>query len=45
MMTKSQYKTHEQELLSIVEYNKTFRQYLEDCNFEVLALTDHNNIF
>ena len=38
------YKTHNQELLAIVEACKTWRHYLEGCKFEVLVLTDHNNL-
>ena len=38
------YKTHDQELLAIVEAFKTWRHYLEGCKFEVLVLTDHNNL-
>ncbi len=38
------YKTHDQELLAIVEAFKTWRQYLKGCKYEVLVLTDHNNL-
>ena len=41
---ETRYKTHDQELLAIVEAFKTWRHYLEGCKFEVLVLTDHNNL-
>ena len=42
--TETWYKTHDQELLAIVEAFKTWRHYLEDCRYEVLVLIDHNNL-
>ena len=41
---KTRYKTHDGELLAIVEAFKTWRHYLEGCKHEVLVLTDHNNL-
>ena len=41
---KTRYKTHDGELLAIVEAFKTWRHYLEDCKHEMLILTDHNNL-
>ena len=38
------YKTHDGELLAIVEAFKTWKQYLEGCKHEVLVLTDYNNL-
>ena len=38
------YKTHNGELLAIVEAFKIRRHYLEGCKHEVLALTDYNNL-
>ena len=38
------YKTHDGELLAIVEAFKTWRHYLEGCKHEVLVLTDYNNL-
>ena len=38
------YKTHDGELLTIVEAFKTWRHYLEGCKHEVLVLTNHNNL-
>ncbi len=38
------YETHNQELLAIVKAFKTWRHYLEGCKYEVLVLTDHNNL-
>ncbi len=38
------YKTHNQELLAIVEAFKTWRHYLEGYKYEVFVLTNHNNL-
>ena len=38
------YKTHDGELLAIVEAFKTWRHYLKGCKHKVLVLTDHNNL-
>ncbi len=40
---KTRYKTHNQELLAIIEAFKTWCHYLEGCKYEVLILTDNNN--
>ncbi len=42
--TESWYKTHDQELLAIVEAFKTWRHYLKSCKYKVLVLTDPNNL-
>lgn len=42
---KIQCKTHNQELLTIVEAFKTRCHYLEGCKYKVLMLTNHNNFF
>ncbi len=42
--TKTEYKTHDQELLAIIEAFKTWRHYLEGCKYKVLVLTDYNNL-
>ena len=42
--TETRYKTHDSELLAIVEAFKTWRHYLKGCKHEVLVLTDHNNL-
>ena len=44
MPAESRYKTHDAELLAIVEAFKTWRHYLKGCKYEVLVLTDHNNL-
>ena len=44
ILTETRYKTHDAELLAIVEAFKTWRHYLEGCKHEVLVLTDHNNL-
>ena len=41
---KTQYKTHNTKLLTIVETFKTWRHYLEDCKYKVFILTNHNNL-
>ena len=44
ILTKTRYKTHDGELLAIIEAFKTWRHYLEGFQHEVLVLTDHNNL-
>ncbi len=41
---ETRYKTYDQELLAIVEAFKTWRHYLEGCKYEVLVLTNYNNL-
>ena len=41
---ETQYKTHDAELLAIVEAFKTWRHYLEGCKHEVFVLIDYNNL-
>ena len=41
---KTRYKTHDVELLAIVEAFETWRHYLKGCKHKVLVLTDHNNL-
>ena len=41
---KTQYKTHNTELLAIIEAFKTWRHYLKGCKYEVLVLIGHNNL-
>ena len=41
---KTRNKTHNGELLAIVEAFKTWRHYLEDCKPKVLVLTNYNNL-
>ena len=41
---ETQYKTHNGELLAIIEAFKTWRHYLEGCKHEVLVFTNHNNL-
>ena len=40
---KTRYETHDGELLAIIEAFKTWRNYLERSQHEVLILTNHNN--
>ena len=44
ILAETRYKTHDGELLAIVEAFKTWRHYLEGSRHEVLILTDHNNL-
>ena len=41
---ETRYKTYDQELLAIVKIFKTWHHYLEGYKFEVIVLTDHNNL-
>ena len=41
---KTQYKTHNGEVLAIVEAFKTWQHYLKSCKHEMLVLKNHNNI-
>ena len=41
---KMRYETHDAELLAIIEAFKNWRHYLEACQYEVLVLTNHNNL-
>ena len=38
------YETHNGKILATIEAFKTWRYYLEGCKYEVLVLTDHNNL-
>ena len=38
------YEIHNGELLAIVEVFKTWKHYLEGYKYEILVLTDHNNL-
>ncbi len=42
--TETWYKTHDRELLAIIEVFKIWKHSLEDCKHKVLVLTDHNNL-
>ncbi len=44
ILAETKYKTHNGELLAIVEAFKTWRHYLEGCKHEVLMLANHNNL-
>ncbi len=44
ILAETRYKTHNQELLAIVQAFKTWRHYLKGCKYEVLIFTDHNNL-
>ena len=41
---ETRYETHDHELQAIVEAIKTWRHYLEGCRYEIIVLTDHNNL-
>ena len=42
---KTKYKTHNGELLAIVEAFKTWRYYLKGYKNEVYIFTDYNNLY
>ncbi len=44
ILAETWYETHDCELLAIVEAFKTWKHYLEGCKYEVLMLTDPNNL-
>ena len=44
ILAETRYKTHNSELLAIVEAFKTWKHYLEESQHEVLVLTNHNNL-
>ena len=44
ILAQTRYKTHDGELLAIVEAFKTWHHYLKGCKHEVLVLTNHNNL-
>ena len=44
ILAETRYKTHNAKLLAIVEAFKTWRHYLEGCKYEILILTNHNNL-
>ena len=41
---KIRYETHDAELLAIVKAFKNWRHYLEGCQYEVVVLTNYNNL-
>ena len=45
ILAETRYKTHNAELLAIVEAFKTCCHYLEDCKYKVLVLTNYNNLW
>ena len=38
------YETYDAELLAIIKALKNWYYYLEDCQYKVLILTNHNNL-
>lgn len=43
ILAETQYKTHDGELLVLVEAFKNWQHYLENCKYEVLMLTNYKN--
>ena len=41
---ETRYETHNAKLLAIVEAFKNWHHYLEDCQYKLLVLTNHNNL-
>ncbi len=44
ILTETWYKTYNQKLLAIVEAFKTWHYYLKGYKYDVLILTDYNNL-
>ena len=44
ILVKTWYETYDGKLLAIIEVFKRWRHYLKGCKYEVLILTDHNNL-
>ena len=44
ILVETRYKTHDQELLALVEAFKTWYHYLKGYKYKVLVLTDYNNL-
>ena len=44
ILAKTQYKTHNDELLAIVEAFKTWQNYLKGCKHKIFVFTNHNNL-
>ena len=44
VLAKTRYKTHDNELLTIVEAFKMWRHYLKGYKYEILIFTDYNNL-
>ena len=44
ILAETRYKTHDAELLTIVEAFKTWCHYLKGYKHEVFVLTDYNNL-
>ncbi len=42
--TETRYKTHDHELLAIIEAFKTWRHNLEGCKYKVFVLIEYNNL-
>ena len=45
ILAKTWYKTHNSELLAIMESFNIWTHYLQGCKFEFLIFTDHNNLW
>lgn len=45
ILAKVQYKTHNGKFLNIIKTFKTWQHYLEGYKYEILVLTDHNNLY
>ena len=45
ILAETQYKTHNSELLAIIEAFKTWRYYLKSCKHKMFILMGHNNFY
>ena len=44
ILIETSYKTHNGELLAIIEAFKIWKHYLESCKYKVLVLIENNNV-
>ena len=44
ILTKTQYKTHNEKLLAINKAFMTWHHYLESCKYKIIIFTTHNNL-
>ena len=45
ILGKTWYKSHNNELLALVELFKIWKHYLKNCKYKVFVLTDYNNFW
>ena len=45
IQAETRYETFNAKLLAIIEIFKNWCHYLEGCQYKILVLTDHNNLY